>query len=160
MRAPYAALEAIEYGVEHTFDEGSLRERELFAECVVSTESKALRHLFFAEREVAKIPDVPRDTSTQAIERAAIVGAGTMGGGIAMTYANAGIPVLLKDVDEAALERGMAMIRKNYESSVAKGKTDAGRVGENARAHHADDRAMTASIEQTSWSKRCSRTWI
>jgi 3-hydroxyacyl-CoA dehydrogenase len=122
MRAPYAALEAIEYGVEHTFDEGSLRERELFAECVVSTESKALRHLFFAEREVAKIPDVARDTPTQVIERAAIVGAGTMGGGIAMTYANAGIPVLLRDVDETALERGMAMIRKNYESAVAKGK--------------------------------------
>jgi 3-hydroxyacyl-CoA dehydrogenase len=122
MRAPYAALEAIEYGVEHTFDEGSLRERELFAECVVSTESKALRHLFFAEREVAKIPDVPRDTPTRAIGCAAIVGAGTMGGGIAMTYANAGIPVLLRDVDETALERGMAMIRKNYESAVAKGK--------------------------------------
>jgi 3-hydroxyacyl-CoA dehydrogenase len=121
-RAPYAALEAIEYGVEHTFDEGSLRERELFAECIVSSESKALRHLFFAEREVGKIPDVPRDTPTQAIERAAIVGAGTMGGGIAMTYANSGIPVLLRDVDETALERGMALIRKNYESSVAKGR--------------------------------------
>jgi len=121
-RAPYAALEAIEYGLEHTFDEGSIRERELFAECLVSTESKALRHLFFAEREVAKIPDVPKDTATKAIEHAAVVGAGTMGGGIAMTYANAGIPVLLKDVDQNALDHGMAMIRKNYESSVAKGR--------------------------------------
>lgn len=122
MRAPYAALEAIEVGLEHRFDEGSVRERELFAECVVSAESKALRHLFFAEREVAKIPGVPKDTPTKTIARAAVVGGGTMGGGIAMTYANAGIPVLLKEVDQAALDRGMAAIRKNYESSVAKGK--------------------------------------
>jgi 3-hydroxyacyl-CoA dehydrogenase len=121
-RAPYAALEAIEYGIEHTFDEGSIRERELFAECLVSTESKALRHLFFAEREAAKIRDVPRDTAATAIEHAAVVGAGTMGGGIAMTYANAGIPVVLKDVDQKALDHGMEMIRKTYESSVAKGK--------------------------------------
>ena len=121
-RAPYAALEAIEYGMEHTFDEGSLRERELFAECLVSTESKALRHLFFAEREAAKIPDVARNTAVRAIERAAVVGAGTMGGGIAMTYANAGIPVVLKDVDQKALDHGMEMIRKTYESSVAKGR--------------------------------------
>ena len=122
LRAPHAVLEAIECGIEHTFDEGSARERELFAECVVSTESKAMRHLFFAEREVAKVPGVPRDTLVQAIEHAAIVGAGTMGGGIAMTYANAGIPVLLKEVDEQALERGMATIRKNYASSVEKGR--------------------------------------
>ena len=122
MRAPYAAVDAIEYGLEHAFDDGSIRERELFAECVVSTESKALRHLFFAEREVAKIPDVAKDTATTPIKRAAIVGAGTMGGGIAMTYANAGIPVLLKEVDQAALDRGMATIRKNYEGTVSKGK--------------------------------------
>jgi 3-hydroxyacyl-CoA dehydrogenase len=122
LRAPHAALEAIEYGIDHTFDEGSKRERELFAECVVSAESKAMRHLFFAEREVAKIPDVPRDTPVQTIEHAAIIGAGTMGGGIAMTYANAGIPVLLKEVDGQALERGMATIRKNYMSSVEKGR--------------------------------------
>jgi len=104
------------------FDAGSRREMELFADCVLSTESKAMRHLFFAEREVAKIPDVPRDTPTRKIGRAAIVGAGTMGGGIAMAYANAGIPVLLKDVDQAALDRGLAVIRKNYESTLAKGK--------------------------------------
>ena len=93
-----------------------VRERELFADCVVSTESKALRHLFFAEREVAKVPDVPKDTPTNDIKRAAVVGAGTMGGGIAMTYANAGIPVLLKDVDDAALQRGLATIRKQLRS--------------------------------------------
>jgi 3-hydroxyacyl-CoA dehydrogenase len=78
--------------------------------------------MFFADREAAKVPDVPKDTPVKTIARAAIIGAGTMGGGIAMAYANAGIPVLLKDVDEPALQRGMATIRKNYESTVAKGK--------------------------------------
>ncbi len=121
-RAPYAAVDAIEAGLQLDFDAGSQREREIFADCVVSTESKALRHLFFAEREVAKVPDVPRDTPTREIRRAAVVGAGTMGGGIAMTYANAGIPVLLKDIDEAALQRGLATIRKNYEVTLSKGK--------------------------------------
>ncbi len=121
-RAPFAAVDAIEACVTMNFDAGSRREMELFAECVLSTESKAMRHLFFAEREVAKIPDVPKDTPARAIKRAAIVGAGTMGGGIAMTYANAGVPVLLKDVDQAALDRGMSVIRKNYASSMTKGK--------------------------------------
>src|SRR5439155_26026348 len=87
-----------------------------------STQSEAPRHLFFAEREVAKVPDVPRDTPTKEIRRAAVVGAGTMGGGIAMNYANAGIPVLLKEVDKAALDRGIATIRKNYEVTMSKGK--------------------------------------
>jgi 3-hydroxyacyl-CoA dehydrogenase len=122
LKAPFAAVDAIEAGIRDGFDRGSTRERELFAECVVSTESKALRHLFFAEREVPKVPDVPKDTPTKAIARAAVVGAGTMGGGIAMTYANAGIPVLLKDVDQAALERGLATIRKNYDVTMSKGK--------------------------------------
>jgi len=121
-RAPFAAVEAIEAGLTLGFDGGSRREQELFADCVLSTESKALRHLFFAEREVAKIPDVPKDPPARDIRKAAIIGAGTMGGGIAMTYANAGIPVLLKDVDRAAVDRGMAVIRKNYESTVSKGK--------------------------------------
>ncbi len=121
-RAPFAAVEAIEAALQLDFDAGSLRERELFADCVVSTESRAQVHLFFAEREAAKLPDVPKDTKAAEIRRAAVVGAGTMGGGIAMSYANAGIPVLLKEVDQAALERGLATIRKNYESSVAKGR--------------------------------------
>jgi 3-hydroxyacyl-CoA dehydrogenase len=120
--APYAAVTAIEAAMTLTFDAGSVRERELFADCVVSTESRALRHLFFAEREAARVPDVPRETAAADIRRAAVVGAGTMGGGIAMSYANAGIPVLLKDVDDAALERGLGTIRRNYESSVAKGR--------------------------------------
>ncbi|HEY2906192.1 MAG TPA: enoyl-CoA hydratase-related protein, partial [Vicinamibacterales bacterium] len=128
MRAPYAVVDAIEAGLTLPFDQGSTRERELFAGCVVSTESKALRHLFFAEREVAKVPDVPKDTPTIEIKRAAVVGAGTMGGGIAMNYANAGIPVLLKDVDRAALDRGLATIRRNYEVTMSKGKMTAEQV--------------------------------
>ena len=121
-RAPFAAVDAIEACVTMDFDTGSRREIELFADCVLSVESKAMRYLFFAEREVSKIADVPKDTPARTIARAAVVGAGTMGGGIAMTYANAGIPVLLKDVDQAALGRGMSIIRGNYESTVTKGR--------------------------------------
>jgi 3-hydroxyacyl-CoA dehydrogenase len=121
-RAPFAAVDALEAAVTMGFDEGSRREIELFADCVIATESKALRHLFFAEREAAKIPDIPKDTPTRDINRAAVLGAGTMGGGIAMAYANAGIPVLLKEVDQPTLDRGLATIRKNYESTVSKGK--------------------------------------
>ena len=124
-RAPLAAVDAIEACLTSDFATGSRREIELFADCVLSTESKAMRHLFFAEREVAKIPDVPKDTPTRDIKRAAVIGAGTMGGGIAMSYANVGIPVLLKDVDEAAVDRGMTTIRRNYESTVSKGKMTA-----------------------------------
>jgi len=122
VRAPFAVIDGVEAAMTLPFEQGSLRERELFADCVVSTESKALRHLFFAERDAAKVPDVPKDTPAGDIKCAAVVGAGTMGGGIAMSYANAGIPVLLKEVDDAALQRGLATIRKNYESSVAKGR--------------------------------------
>jgi 3-hydroxyacyl-CoA dehydrogenase len=122
VRAPFAVIDGVEAAMTLPFEQGSLRERELFADCVVSTESKALRHLFFAERDAAKVPDVPKETPAGEIKRAAVVGAGTMGGGIAMSYANAGIPVLLKEVDDAALQRGLATIRKNYESSVAKGR--------------------------------------
>jgi 3-hydroxyacyl-CoA dehydrogenase len=122
VRAPHAAVEAVEQVFIGDFDTGSRRERELFAECVTSIESRALRHLFFAEREASKVPGVTGSTPAKDIARAAVVGAGTMGGGIAMAYASAGIPVLLKEVDEAALQRGLAAIRRNYESSVAKGK--------------------------------------
>jgi 3-hydroxyacyl-CoA dehydrogenase len=118
----FAAIDAIEAGLQQGFDLGAQRERELFAVCVLSSESKALRHMFFAEREAARVPDVPKGTAVRDIARAAVIGAGTMGGGIAMTYANAGIPVLLKEVDQAALDRGLATIRGNYDSSVAKGR--------------------------------------
>jgi 3-hydroxyacyl-CoA dehydrogenase len=120
--APYAALDAIQAGIELGFDAGSEREIEIFAGCVLSTESRAMVRLFFAEREAAKIPNVPKDTPALDIRSAAVVGAGTMGGGIAMNYANAGIPVLLKEITQDALDRGLATIRRNYESSLAKGK--------------------------------------
>lgn len=120
--APSATVDAIEAGLRRGFDAGSLVERERFADCVVSTESRALRHLFFAEREVRNIPDVPRTTPAREIRRAAVVGAGTMGGGIAMTYASAGIPVFLKDVDDAAVQRAMATIRKNCDATRSKGR--------------------------------------
>jgi len=120
--APYAAVDAIQAGIELGFDAGSEREIEIFAGCVLSTQSRAMVRLFFAEREVVKIPDVPKDTPTREIRSAAVVGAGTMGGGIAMNYANAGIPVLLKEVTQDALDRGLATIHRNYESSLAKGK--------------------------------------
>ena len=120
--APYAAVDSIQAGIELGFDAGSEREIAMFADCVLSTESRAMVKLFFAEREVAKVPGIPKDTLTLEIRSAAVVGAGTMGGGIAMNFANAGIPVLLKEVSQEALDRGLATIRRNYESSVAKAK--------------------------------------
>jgi 3-hydroxyacyl-CoA dehydrogenase len=127
-RAPYAALEAIEAGVRSGFTVGSEREIELFADCVLSAESRNLIRLFFAEREAAKVPGIAKDTPAAEIRAAAVVGAGTMGGGIAMNYANAGIPVLLKEADQAALNRGLATIRSNYEHSAAKGKMTSAQV--------------------------------
>jgi len=120
--APLAAIDAIEAATKLPFDEGCRFERELFSECLASEQSKALIHVFFSEREAAKIPDVPKETPTIPVHRAAVVGAGTMGGGIAMVLANAGIPVLLKETDQAALDRGLAGIRRNYASSVARGR--------------------------------------
>jgi 3-hydroxyacyl-CoA dehydrogenase len=120
--APYAAVDSIQAGIELGFDAGSEREIAIFADCVLSTESRAMVKLFFAEREVAKVPGIPKNTPTVQIRSAAVVGAGTMGGGIAMNFVNAGIPVLLKEVTQEALDRGLATIRRNYESSVAKGK--------------------------------------
>jgi 3-hydroxyacyl-CoA dehydrogenase len=120
--APFKALEAVEAAVTLPFAEGIKRERELFWECLYSDQSKALVHVFFAEREVAKVPGITKDMPRIPIRRAAVVGAGTMGGGIAMTYANAGIPVLLKEVDQPAIDRGLATIRKNYAATVQKGR--------------------------------------
>ena len=99
-----------------------MRERELFVESLFSEQSSALIHVFFGEREVAKIPGIPKETSVRAVKSAAVVGAGTMGGGIAMVFANAGIPVLLKEVEQAVLDRGLATIRVNYANSVKRGR--------------------------------------
>ena len=120
--APLAAIDAVEAATTLRYDEGVKREAELFQACLFSDQSKALIHVFFAEREAAKIPDIPKDTPQIPVKRAAVVGGGTMGGGIAMVFANAGIAVQLKEVDPAALDKGVATIRRNYENSVAKGR--------------------------------------
>jgi 3-hydroxyacyl-CoA dehydrogenase len=122
MIAPLKAVDAIEAAATLPFDEGCKKEREIFTECIASDQARALIHAFFAERAVSKIPDIPKDTAVYNIRQAAIIGAGTMGGGIAMACANAGISVLLKEVEQAALDRGLATIRKNYENSVKKGR--------------------------------------
>jgi 3-hydroxyacyl-CoA dehydrogenase len=130
MKAPLAAIDAIEAGMRTSFDEGCEAEAKFFTECLFSDQSKALIHVFFGEREVAKIPDIPKETPVLPVDRVAVVGSGTMGGGIAMVFANAGIPVLLKDVDQAALDLGMAKIQKNYASSLQRGRFTQGFVNE------------------------------
>ena len=120
--APIAAIDAVEASTKLSFDKGLELERKLFQDCLYSDQSKALIHVFFGEREVAKIPDIPKTTPTIPVNTAAVVGAGTMGGGIAMVFANAGIPVVLKEMDQAALDRGLANIQKNYASSVKRGR--------------------------------------
>jgi 3-hydroxyacyl-CoA dehydrogenase len=122
MIAPLAAIDAVEAATKLQFEEGVAREAELFKECLFSDQSKSLIHVFFGEREVAKIPDIPKETKVFEIKKAAVIGAGTMGGGIAMNYANAGIPVIVKETSQEALDRGLATIRKNYENSVKKGR--------------------------------------
>ena len=120
--APIAAIDAIEAATKTPFEEGCKIEQKLFIDCLFSEQSKSLIHVFFSEREVSKIPDVPKETPVVPIESAAVVGAGTMGGGIAMVLANAGIPVLLKEADQAALDRGLATIKSNYANSVKRGR--------------------------------------
>jgi 3-hydroxyacyl-CoA dehydrogenase len=122
MIAPLAAIDAVEAATTRPFEEGCKLERKLFMDCLFSDQSKALIHVFFGEREVAKIPDIPKETPLIPVSTAAVVGAGTMGGGIAMVLANAGIPVLLKEADQAALDRGVANIQKNYATSVKRGR--------------------------------------
>jgi len=121
-KAPEACIRAVEAAVSLPFDQGLARERELFVETLNSPESKAQRYFFFAEREAAKIPDVPAETPAAEIRKAAVIGAGTMGGGIAMNFANVGIPVTVIEVAREALDRGLGVVRKNYEATAAKGR--------------------------------------
>jgi len=120
--APVAAIDAVEAATKLSFEEGCKLEQKLFIECLFSEQSKSLIHVFFSEREVSKVPDVPKETPITPIKSAAVVGAGTMGGGIAMVLANAGIPVILKDADQPALDRGLATIQKNYANSVQRAR--------------------------------------
>lgn len=128
--APYACIESIENAVSMPFAEGVAAEREIFKRCVESVQSKALRHAFFAEREAQKIPDVPRDTPTAEIATAGVIGAGTMGGGIAMNFINAGIPVTIIEAEQANLDRGIGIIEKNYANTVAKGRLSQDAMGQ------------------------------
>jgi 3-hydroxyacyl-CoA dehydrogenase len=120
--APLAAIEAIEIATTTPFAEGCRKEREIAVRSLASDQARAMMHGFFAERAVARVPGISKDTPAKTVQKVAIVGAGTMGGGIAMCAANAGLPVIIKDADGAALERGMATIRKNYDASVKKGR--------------------------------------
>ena len=123
--APYHCIECVEAAASLPLDEGLKRERELFDEIRDGEETRALKYAFFAEREATKIPDVPKDTPTRKIGSAAVIGAGVMGGGIAMCFANAGIPVRILEKDQETLDKGMARIRNNYEISVKRGSLDA-----------------------------------
>jgi 3-hydroxyacyl-CoA dehydrogenase len=118
--APLEIVACCEAAATRPFDEGRKFERARFMHLVEGVESKAMRHMFFAERQTSKIPDVPEDTPTRPVRSAAVIGAGTMGGGIAMSLVNAGIPVTIVEMKQEALDRGMATIRKNYASTVSK----------------------------------------
>ncbi len=120
--APGKCVDAVQAATKNKFDAGMAIERDLFLGLMMTPECRALRHLFVAERAASKIPDVPSDTPQRAINSIAVIGAGTMGGGISMNFLNAGIPVKMLEMKQEALDRGIATIRKNYESQVKKGK--------------------------------------
>jgi len=120
--APFKCIESVRAATTLPFTEGLARERQLFMECMHSPQSKAQIHVFFSEREVARIPDIGKDVPARPIKGAAVIGAGTMGGGIAMNFANAGIPVRLIEVSREALDRGLEVVRHNYAATVEKGR--------------------------------------
>ena len=120
--APAKCVDAVEAATKKKFADGMAFEREIFINLMWTSECRALRHLFVAERAASKIPDVPEDTPKRNIQSVAVIGAGTMGGGISMNFLNAGIPVKILEMKQEALDRGIATIRKNYEAQVKKGK--------------------------------------
>lgn len=120
--APLKCVDAVEASIKRKFDDAMQYEREIFLALMLTPECKALRHAFFGERAASKIPDVPEDTPQRKIEKVAVIGAGTMGGGISMNFLNAGIPVTILEMKQDALDRGVATIRKNYEGQLKKGK--------------------------------------
>jgi 3-hydroxyacyl-CoA dehydrogenase len=120
--APAKCVDAVQAATQKKFDDGMVYERELFMGLMLTPECRALRHLFVAQRAASKIPDVPDTTPVRAIKSVAVIGAGTMGGGISMNFLNAGIPVKILEMKQDALDRGIATIKKNYEAQVKKGK--------------------------------------
>ncbi|HEY6511347.1 MAG TPA: 3-hydroxyacyl-CoA dehydrogenase NAD-binding domain-containing protein [Burkholderiaceae bacterium] len=123
--APPKCVDAVQGSVTKKFDDGMVYELDLFKQLMLTPECKALRHAFFGERAASKIPDVPEDTPQRKVQKVAVIGAGTMGGGISMNFLNAGVPVTILEMKQDALDRGIATIRKNYESQVKKGKLKA-----------------------------------
>ena len=128
--APLDAINAVEAATKLPFDEGMAFEEKTFLARMMSAQSAALRYLFFAERKVSKIPDVADDTPTLPIKKVGVIGAGTMGGGIAMNFANAGIPVTIVEMKQEALDRGLGVVKKNYDASAAKGRFTAEEVNQ------------------------------
>ncbi len=122
LEAPYACVECVEAAVNMPFAEGLAFERQTFVRCVESAQSEALRYAFFAERESGKVPGVTKETATRPVERAAVIGGGTMGGGITMCFANSGVPVSIIEVSQEALDRAMQMIEGTYASGVKRGR--------------------------------------
>src|SRR3546814_1773396 len=126
--SPQRCVDAVEAAVDLPFDEGLKRERELIQQCMESPQRAGLVHAFFGEREVAKVPGMSKDVPVRPVRKAAVIGAGTMGGGIAMCFANAGIPVTLVETAQEALDRGLARMRSNYNISVRRGRLTAADV--------------------------------
>jgi 3-hydroxyacyl-CoA dehydrogenase len=124
------AIESVENAVNLPFDEGMARERAIFSELVVTTQSKAQRYVFFAERQAAKVADIPADTPTRKIAKVGVIGAGTMGGGISMNFLSAGIPVTIVETSKEALDRGVSIMRRNYENTAKKGRMTVAEVEE------------------------------
>ena len=120
--APAKCVDAVEAGTKMKFDQGVANEREIFVNLMLTPESRSLRHIFMADRATSKIADIPSDTPKRDIKKVAVIGAGTMGGGISMNFLNAGIPVTILEMKQEALDRGVATIRSNYEARVKKGK--------------------------------------
>lgn len=148
LAAPLACIEAVRNAIDLPAETALKLEREIFLARVASSESKALRHLFFAEREAAKVPDIGKEVKPRPVERIGVIGAGTMGGGIAMAFANAGFPVTLLEMSEAALQRGFGLIEKNYAASVSRGSlSESARAERMARLGGATDYAALAGCD-------------
>ncbi len=126
--APLKCIEAVKHGYTSSFDDGLNAEKALFMQCMQTPQARAQQYFFFAERSASHIIGLPKDTSTRVIASVGVIGAGTMGGGIAMNFANVGIPVTLLEQRQDALDKGLALIRKNYENSAKKGKLTAEQV--------------------------------
>ncbi len=124
------AIELVENAVNLPFDEGMAKERAIFSELVATTQSKAQRYVFFAERQAAKVADIPADTPTRKIAKVGVIGAGTMGGGISMNFLSAGIPVIIVETSKEALDRGVSIMRRNYENTAKKGRMTMAEVEE------------------------------